>query len=258
MTNEARRKDDARPDDRLHWGEACSICDDTGTAFGKTCVCRIETDTQRAKLANALRRAALDLLEYNRTAGACLEIEGKPPLYILIGDASAIGKLWPGQVTTTASASTQATQAHRTGYGAGVRKAADIAEQAGEAVLASRIRDLQSAGIPAYVTTASASDWGSVIDDIADELQEKSNLGVISLFTALCEEFDRRAPAPSREAAPLEDAAKAIYRLFPGAEAHPWQEGGNSIKQDEARRYARAAIAQQGVAQAAPTEGAAS
>lgn len=40
----------------------------------------------------------------------------------------------------------------------------------------------------------------------------------------------------------IEAAAKAIYRLMPGAEAHPWVDGGNSLKQDEARRYARAAL----------------
>jgi len=45
------------------------------------------------------------------------------------------------------------------------------------------------------------------------------------------------------ERARIEEAAKAIYRLFDGAETHPWVEGGNSNKQDDARRYARAALA---------------
>lgn len=141
MTNEARRKDDARADDRLHWTDDCSICDGTGTTFGKVCVCRVAAaagstttdcptcegrgafasgegcddctgqgkiivEDRRATLANALRRAALDLLEYNRTAGACLEIEGKPPLYILIGDASAIGKLLPEATSSVTPRST--------------------------------------------------------------------------------------------------------------------------------------------------------
>lgn len=44
-----------------------------------------------------------------------------------------------------------------------------------------------------------------------------------------------------------ERVAQAIYRKMPGSEAHPWVEGGNSLKQDEARDYARAALAAQGV-----------
>lgn len=46
----------------------------------------------------------------------------------------------------------------------------------------------------------------------------------------------------------IEAAAKAIYRLFEGAEAHPWVERGNSLMQGEARRYARAALASKPVA----------
>jgi hypothetical protein len=46
----------------------------------------------------------------------------------------------------------------------------------------------------------------------------------------------------------IESSAKAIYNLLPpcqgvSAKDYPWQPGGNSMKQDEARRYARAAIA---------------
>jgi hypothetical protein len=44
-----------------------------------------------------------------------------------------------------------------------------------------------------------------------------------------------------------ERVAQAIYLKMPGSEAHPWVEGGNSLKQDEARAYARAALAAQGV-----------
>ena len=45
----------------------------------------------------------------------------------------------------------------------------------------------------------------------------------------------------------LEKAARAIYDMMPfdgvGSEKKPaWVEGGNSLKQDEARRYARAAV----------------
>lgn len=40
----------------------------------------------------------------------------------------------------------------------------------------------------------------------------------------------------------VEAAAKRIYSKFPGADAHPWAEGGNSDMQDEARQYARAAL----------------
>jgi hypothetical protein len=60
-------------------------------------------------------------------------------------------------------------------------------------------------------------------------------------------------PADSAEApaaSDIEDPAKAVYRLMPGAEAHPWVERGNSLKQDEARSYARAALAAHPPAQA--------
>ena len=45
----------------------------------------------------------------------------------------------------------------------------------------------------------------------------------------------------------LEKAARAIYDIMPfdgvGSEKKPaWQEGGNSLKQDEARQYARVAL----------------
>lgn len=57
----------------------------------------------------------------------------------------------------------------------------------------------------------------------------------------------RAAAIPAPEGAPsdaaVELAAKAVYRLFIGADLHPWVEGGNSLKQDDARRYARAALA---------------
>lgn len=41
----------------------------------------------------------------------------------------------------------------------------------------------------------------------------------------------------------IEAAAKQIYAAFPGADAHPWVEWGNSDKQEEARAQARAALA---------------
>jgi hypothetical protein len=46
----------------------------------------------------------------------------------------------------------------------------------------------------------------------------------------------------------VESVARAIYELMPFddrgglAEKPAWVEGGNSLKQDEARRYARAAV----------------
>lgn len=48
-------------------------------------------------------------------------------------------------------------------------------------------------------------------------------------------------------AAAIERAAEAIYKLLPYSEKHPpikppWTPGGNSFKQDEARRYACAAL----------------
>lgn len=43
--------------------------------------------------------------------------------------------------------------------------------------------------------------------------------------------------------AQIEQAAQAIYEQFDGFTTHPWQPGGNSFKQDDARKYARAAIA---------------
>ena len=57
----------------------------------------------------------------------------------------------------------------------------------------------------------------------------------------------------SNDALRIEKAAKAIYDLMPFDDQGPygvrekpdWVEGGNSLKQDEARRYARAALAQE-------------
>lgn len=71
-----------------------------------------------------------------------------------------------------------------------------------------------------------------------------------SKFDALLEETTAAVAAiPSPEGEPsdaaVELAAKAVYRLFIGADDHPWVEDGNSLKQCDARRYARAAIAAQ-------------
>ena len=52
----------------------------------------------------------------------------------------------------------------------------------------------------------------------------------------------QRAASDDTPVLDVELAAKAIYARFPGADAHPWQDGGNSDKQYEARDYARAAI----------------
>jgi hypothetical protein len=56
----------------------------------------------------------------------------------------------------------------------------------------------------------------------------------------------------------LEKAARAIYDMMPfdgvGSEKKPaWVEGGNSLKQDEARRYARAALAEAQQGEAGPS-----
>ena len=43
-------------------------------------------------------------------------------------------------------------------------------------------------------------EWNSAINEIADELEERSNLSIISQFTALCIEFDRlRDAAPTAQ-----------------------------------------------------------
>ncbi|MEX5744695.1 hypothetical protein [Massilia sp. X63] len=47
-------------------------------------------------LVDALRNAALDLLELKGDASAKLEIAGEPPLYVLVGHADGIAKLLPG------------------------------------------------------------------------------------------------------------------------------------------------------------------
>lgn len=44
----------------------------------------------------------------------------------------------------------------------------------------------------------------------------------------------------------VENVAKAIYATFPDADEQPWVNGGDSDKQEEARRYALAAIGVQG------------
>jgi hypothetical protein len=43
-----------------------------------------------------------------------------------------------------------------------------------------------------------------------------------------------------------EPAAQAVYETFEGAEDHPWVPGGNSNKQDLARKYAHAALSAYG------------
>lgn len=87
---------------------------------------------------------------------------------------------------------------------------------------------------------ASVGDW--IIKGVKDEFYACKP----DIFEATYDSAIPPSPSTASEAderATIEAAAKAIYRYFPGAEAHPWVEGGNSFKQDEARRYARAALA---------------
>lgn len=73
--------------------------------------------------------------------------------------------------------------------------------------------------------------------DYRDELMQAGHLGRpnpgIGRFGDVAAHDERRV---------TEVAAKAIYRIFDGSDAHPWVEGGNSNKQEDARRYARAAL----------------
>jgi hypothetical protein len=55
-------------------------------------------------------------------------------------------------------------------------------------------------------------------------------------------ESDAEVAAKQAQPVDIETAAKAIYVCFPDADKHPWAEGGNSLMQDKARRYARAAF----------------
>lgn len=65
---------------------------------------------------------------------------------------------------------------------------------------------------------ASETNWNAVIDDIADALEAKENLNLVSQFTALCEEFDRRVlaseakadAAPVGEVVPCDDYGVTI------------------------------------------------
>jgi hypothetical protein len=82
--DQARRQNDTRADSKLQWPEACSICAGTGTAFGKTCVCRTADKllTQQAKT----------------LAQACYPTGG-----MLLGDLRRIGEapgggVWPAVV----------------------------------------------------------------------------------------------------------------------------------------------------------------
>lgn len=75
------------------------------------------------------------------------------------------------------------------------------------------------------------------INQLADRLGREPSIKEVEYCLAL-----DKGVVPDAKAN-IEAAAKAIYRLFDGADEHPWVEGGNSTKQDDARRYARAALA---------------
>ena len=58
--------------------------------------------------------------------------------------------------------------------------------------------------------SADSVNWNHVIDQVADSLEEHENLSLISQFTALCEEFDKRgAAATSVTSAPSDSTLKA-------------------------------------------------
>jgi hypothetical protein len=79
--------------------------------------------------------------------------------------------------------------------------------------------------------TEGCTTYAAPIADEAPAPQHRANIEI-------SQTLHRDAPAP----ASIEDAAKAVYRLFLGADEHPWVDGGNSHQQTDARRYARAAL----------------
>lgn len=88
----------------------------------------------------------------------------------------------------------------------------------------------------------------------AQQAEPSAGLGIPPCGGPLCgaDHHPLCKQAPSLTVGDREAAAKAIYALFDGAADHPWVEGGNSFKQDEARRYARVALEAQPAAQAEP------
>jgi len=87
---------------------------------------------------------------------------------------------------------------------------------------------------PAPASTG-RENWSEVIDVIADELEEKANMTVISQFTALCEEFDRRAPVAAREL-DVEAEPELLYESIDTerfyALACSWRDGGDALWSD--------------------------
>ena len=65
-------------------------------------------------------------------------------------------------------------------------------------------------------TTPSADsvNWNHVIDQVADSLEEHENLSLISQFTALCEEFDKRGAAATSVTSAQSDADSLLRSLW--------------------------------------------
>ena len=73
---------------------------------------------------------------------------------------------------------------------------------------------------------AAGTNWDEVIDLIADELEAKSNLLEISLFTSLCEEFDRRgAPIAAKAEAPAADELTEDDKRLVARSMERWRKG---------------------------------
>lgn len=105
--------------------------------------------------------------------------------------------------------------------------------------LGQRLADaLAAPGAPAR----NRGEWNSAINEIADELEERSNLSIISQFTALCIEFDRlRDAAPAAQQSP---EMKARYEKYvdwckrSDYDALPWAEFVKSRQDPRRRHYA--------------------
>lgn len=108
---------------------------------------------------------------------------------------------------------------------------------AGAAVEARRYRRLQILG---------AAPFGSKNLDTGTVLRFQSLDAFvdadISAHPSRGESAQPEAAQPQPKGTTVEEAAKAVFQQLAGWCGQPWVEGGNSLKQDEARRYASAAL----------------